>query len=188
MKKLFPTPLRPRLAGGIGFIGRPDLPGIERAFVDADSVRERKWFVGGERLRLNAGPTDTNEAVVPRHPGGRVVGVVGADHDGRAATRGCLGNRFAVFWEKRRHIGPRQSDDFEVFFLDTIDESFLAEDFDNLAEEPSAAGLFLARMNEQLRDAPDDRLRRMLARARDAGLSAFREQDLPFRHREDSIT
>ncbi len=67
--------------------------------------------------------------------------------------------------------------DFE--YLAIRDESVLAEDYDELARETSSLGTFVRRLNEEIADAPDPERRRMIARAREVGLAAYREQKLP---------
>ncbi len=68
-----------------------------------------------------------------------------------------------------------------VAFLDVIDGTRSAEDHEALAGEEHALGSFVARMNAQIDEAPDERLRAMLERAREAGVAAYRGEELPIR-------
>jgi len=57
-----------------------------------------------------------------------------------------------------------------------LDKTSPAEDFEELAEETSTLGTFIARINAELEDAPDARRKKMLERAREVGLAAHRDQ------------
>jgi DNA repair exonuclease SbcCD nuclease subunit len=67
--------------------------------------------------------------------------------------------------------------DFE--YLDLVDATLQAEDFTFLARERTSLGAFVARLNAELDDSTDLERRRMLVRARDVGLAAYRGRDLP---------
>lgn len=55
------------------------------------------------------------------------------------------------------------------------------EDFAELAREQTSLGTFIAEISAQIRDCADPRRRRMLERARELGLAAYRGQSLPLR-------
>lgn len=69
----------------------------------------------------------------------------------------------------------------DIEYLDLVDETGPAEDFDLLSSENTSLGEFIRRMNKQIEDAPDDSLREMLNRAREVGLAAWRGRDVPVR-------
>ena len=64
-------------------------------------------------------------------------------------------------------------------FLDLADETESVEDYETLASENTSLGAFMARLGDGIRDTPDEANRRMLARARELGLAAYRGHDLP---------
>ncbi len=64
-------------------------------------------------------------------------------------------------------------------FLDIYDETQSTETYDSLAREDTSLGLFIARINAEIEDAPDAQTRSKLMRARDIGLSAYRGIELP---------
>jgi hypothetical protein len=68
------------------------------------------------------------------------------------------------------------ADGFEHLVL--LDETTPAEDFEELARETSTLGAFIGRLNDEIRDAPDPQRKRLLERAREAGLAAHRDQKL----------
>ncbi len=61
-----------------------------------------------------------------------------------------------------------------------------AEDFDALADENTCLGLFVRKLNEEIEDAPDDDRRRLVRRARDVGLAAYRRHHMPIWGMEES--
>ena len=63
--------------------------------------------------------------------------------------------------------------------LDIADETIPAEDYEELADDKTSFGAFIQRMNDEIKDAPDDGHRKTLIRARDIGLSAYHGRDLP---------
>lgn len=65
---------------------------------------------------------------------------------------------------------------FEHIFLE--DHTEPAEDFDALARQETSLGAFVARLNTELADAQDKRDRKMLTRARELGLAAFRNRPI----------
>jgi len=69
------------------------------------------------------------------------------------------------------------SDAFE--FLELVDDTQPEEDYAALSRESTSLGEFARQMAEAIQAAPDERTRRMLLRAREAGLAAYRGQDLP---------
>lgn len=75
-----------------------------------------------------------------------------------------------------RHEIPAMRDALAQHFdwLDLVDALETAEDFDILARDGTALGTFVARVTEELSDTTDPARRRMLERAREVGLAAFR--------------
>ncbi len=63
--------------------------------------------------------------------------------------------------------------------LELVDASAPSEDFEDLAAENTSLGLFVKRLNQELRDAPDEAKRAMLMRARDIGVAAYRGRTMP---------
>ncbi len=74
------------------------------------------------------------------------------------------------------------ADDFA--FVDLIDETVPCEDFAELATENTSLGAFIQRVNDEINDAPDQRQRAMLQRARELGLQAYRGKDVPVQNAE----
>ncbi len=66
-------------------------------------------------------------------------------------------------------------------FLDLVDETEPLEDYWELAQEQTSLGLFLARINAEIDDEPDAQRRQHLVRARELGLAAYRNRDVPVR-------
>jgi DNA repair exonuclease SbcCD nuclease subunit len=66
-------------------------------------------------------------------------------------------------------------------FLELVNETGPAEDYLALARESTSLGLFVRRISEEIRDAPDENRRAMLIRARETGLAAYRGCILPVR-------
>lgn len=71
----------------------------------------------------------------------------------------------------------RLADDFE--FVSLVDAMRLPDDYDALARDCTSQGAFVARLNAELVDTTDLRRRRVLERARELGVSAFRSAALP---------
>jgi DNA repair exonuclease SbcCD nuclease subunit len=71
----------------------------------------------------------------------------------------------------------RLADDFEAVAL--VDAMRLPDDFEALARDCTSMGAFVARLNAELVDTTDLNRRRVLERARELGLSAFRTAALP---------
>lgn len=69
----------------------------------------------------------------------------------------------------------------EFEYVQLVDETEAAEDYEELARETTSLGAFIARMNEEVADAPDAARRALLERAREAGLAAYRGQKLGIR-------
>ncbi len=69
-------------------------------------------------------------------------------------------------------------------FLDLLDETEPAEAYEELARAHTSLGLFVRRLNQQLADSVEERRRRMLARAREVGLAAYRDSDVAIRSLE----
>ncbi|MDZ4859516.1 MAG: metallophosphoesterase [Candidatus Hydrogenedentes bacterium] len=63
--------------------------------------------------------------------------------------------------------------------LELTNQLELAEDFNALAHEQTSLGAFIAEINSQLRDITDPRRLRLLERAREVGLAAYRGRMLP---------
>lgn len=61
----------------------------------------------------------------------------------------------------------------EFDYLELIDETEPAEDFDALAAQPTSLGEFVRRLNDDLRDTTDPGRRRLLLRARELGAAAY---------------
>ena len=66
-----------------------------------------------------------------------------------------------------------------VLALDLQDNTELLEDYNALGREQTSLGSFIKRMNDELDDAPDEDRRRLVRRARQVGLAAYRGRDLP---------
>ena len=64
-------------------------------------------------------------------------------------------------------------------FIDIVDETLPAEEFDDLARENTSLGMFVRRISAEIEDAPDEALRRKLLRARDLGVAAYRGKEIP---------
>lgn len=76
----------------------------------------------------------------------------------------------------------------DVFtFLDLIDETELAEAYAELAREHTSLGLFVRRLTGEIADTVEERRRRMLQRAREVGLAAYRDSDVPIRSVEGNF-
>lgn len=69
-------------------------------------------------------------------------------------------------------------------FLDLIDRTQTVEDYDSLATQGTTLGAFMARLNDEVTAASAEAQRQLLMRAREVGLAAFRNQDLPVRGME----
>ncbi len=65
--------------------------------------------------------------------------------------------------------------------LQLIDQTVPVEDYEDLARESTTLGAFVHRMNEEIADAPDEVRVRLLKRAREVGVAAYREQKLGIR-------
>ncbi len=76
------------------------------------------------------------------------------------------------------------SENFE--FLRLIDETFPLDDYEELANPATSLGLFLGRINQEIADSPSEEHKRMLLRARQAGLFAYRGQQLPIRGTQET--
>ncbi len=70
-------------------------------------------------------------------------------------------------------------------YLSVVDHTVPEEDFEALAQDHTALGLFVARLNEEIRETQDDARRAMLERARTLGVSAYRGVALPVPGLED---
>ena len=66
-------------------------------------------------------------------------------------------------------------------FLDLLDQTEPAEDYAELAREHTSLGLFIRRLTAEIGDTVDERRRRMLQRAREVGLAAYRDSDVALR-------
>jgi hypothetical protein len=64
----------------------------------------------------------------------------------------------------------------ELHHVQVIDQTIANTEYDALAQEDSSVGSFIRTLNEELRDCTDDARRRLLVRARDAGMAAFTRQ------------
>ncbi|MBX7256594.1 MAG: DNA repair exonuclease [Candidatus Hydrogenedentes bacterium] len=71
----------------------------------------------------------------------------------------------------------RLADDFE--FVSFVDAMRLPDDYEVLARDCTSQGAFVARINAELVDTTDLRRRRVLERARELGVSAYRSAVLP---------
>lgn len=69
----------------------------------------------------------------------------------------------------------------EFDYLDLVDETEPLEDYESLAREDTSLGAFVRRINEEIRDTPDESRRCLLLRAREVGLAAYRGRDLSIR-------
>lgn len=65
--------------------------------------------------------------------------------------------------------------------LDLIDRLEPEEDYEALAQENTSLGVFVQYVNERIRFTEDPDLRRILMRAREVGIAAYRGRDLPLR-------
>jgi len=100
------------------------------------------------------------------------------DADGRPRiARVTLVGRCAPAF--RAEVGDLYDAVSEMFeYLDLVNTTESEEDYEALARENTSLGLFVKRINDELRDVSDDRRRRMLERAREVGLAAYRGYDL----------
>ncbi len=87
------------------------------------------------------------------------------------------GNALPEWRTELKRIYEETSLAFE--FLDLVDATESDEDYETLASEDTSLGAFMARLGEGIRDTPDETNRRMLVRARELGLAAYRGHDLP---------
>jgi len=62
--------------------------------------------------------------------------------------------------------------------LSLVDETLSDEDYDELGRENTCLGMFVRRLSEELRDAPDAERERFVRRARDLGVAAYRGLDV----------
>ena len=86
-------------------------------------------------------------------------------------------------WQHEIHaIRDALAHDFE--YLDLVEGTVQAEDFAFLARERTSLGAFVARLNAELNDTTDLERRRILQRAREVGLAAYRGRDLPLESAE----
>jgi hypothetical protein len=69
----------------------------------------------------------------------------------------------------------------EFEYLELIDQTEAAEDYEVLAREATSLGGFMQKMSTALQNAPDEARRRLLSRTREVGLAAYRGHDLPIR-------
>ncbi len=67
----------------------------------------------------------------------------------------------------------------EFLFLDLLDETLPAEDYEELALASTTLGAFVRRINQEIHDAPDRSVRSMLERARQVGVNAYRGREVP---------
>ena len=74
--------------------------------VNPDSVAAGEWFTWRKCLRVHPWPTDGEDTVVARHPGGRIVWVIGMNEDGRATD--------FVSLEIGGEIGPGKFGDHQI--------------------------------------------------------------------------
>lgn len=81
--------------------------------------------------------------------------------------------------EKLRAIHEAVGDTFT--FLDLVDETEPAEAYAELAREHTSLGLFIRRLTGEIADTADERRRRMLQRARELGLAAYRDSEVAIR-------
>ncbi len=66
--------------------------------------------------------------------------------------------------------------DFE--YVDLVDDTEAFEDYEELGQQTTTLGLFIGRMNEELNNVADEGQKRMLHRAREVGLAAYRNYEL----------
>lgn len=66
-------------------------------------------------------------------------------------------------------------------YVEIVNELAPEEDFDSLAREQTSIGAFAQEIGNQIRDTRDDARRRILVRARDVGIAAYRGQLAPIR-------
>ena len=78
-----------------------------------------------------------------------------------------------------RAIHDAASEAFERLVL--VDDTLPLEDYEDLAREGTTLGMFIQKLNEEVEDAPDEAQRRMVERAREVGLAAYRGQELIIR-------
>lgn len=76
----------------------------------------------------------------------------------------------------------------DFIFLDLLDETHPVDDYAALARANTTMGAFVARISQEIADAPDTARRAVLERARQAGLNAYRGRDLPIRGMERDAT
>jgi DNA repair exonuclease SbcCD nuclease subunit len=70
-------------------------------------------------------------------------------------------------------------------FLDLVDRTYLIDDYAETGGEDTSLSAFLQQMDARIADAPDEAHRRMMARAREVGLAAYHDRDVPIRGMEE---
>lgn len=84
-----------------------------------------------------------------------------------------------AIWAEADRIRETLQNRFE--HIEILDRTEPMEDFESLSRENTSLGSFAATILDEIRTTPAGARRQMLLRARDAGLAAFRNWDLPVR-------
>lgn len=83
-------------------------------------------------------------------------------------------------------ISDAVSSEFEHLVL--LDQTRSPDDYEELAKEASTLGVFVRRMNSEIQDEPDPGRQRVLERAREVGLAAYRDERLAIRGLDTVLT
>lgn len=78
-----------------------------------------------------------------------------------------------------QHLADMLSQEFDA--IEIVDRTQSEEDFQELALENTSLGAFIAKLNDEIKDAPDPQRREMLLRAREIGLAGYRNRPLRLR-------
>lgn len=101
-------------------------------------------------------------------------------HGDRQCARVVLeGALLPSIYDEMTSIREALSED--IVYLDLVDRCFVAENYTALAEQQTSLGAFIARINQEIHDAPDETRRAALCRSRDLALCGYRGQHLPIR-------
>ena len=143
----------------------------------------------GEQPEVTVRPVPVNQTVYSNH----ALDCSALDHSQQLveALRGLAGDKSVGHICKVTLTGTCASTIYEsmqaskdavanrFIHLALVDETLPPEDYDALALENTSLGMFVRRINSEIKDAPDEEKRDMLTRARALGVSAYRDRELP---------
>jgi len=90
-----------------------------------------------------------------------------------------VGQCLSTIASELRAVYDAVAGDFE--YLALLDKTQSAENYENLAIEDTSLGEFIRKLNDEIRDAPDEAQRAFLERTREIGLAAYRNEKMPIR-------